>query len=341
MSELGALEVWFAASLRLLSVCYVAFFAFCFGLFLRVLTKQRGLFYTVVQVRDMNGAAISSLLSEGANQLSKIKRLGFSTLDRDGCGLDALKLWRIWTYDNILHPCIYTFWVLFVLRLNWRHFFVVATFIALGVRNILSVVQDFYPEMIHQVGSTEAVKHVWVLLLEAFDGLELKSKSYTEVAVLNSTSSFSGKLICTWFLELGVIWTRNILRLSTRFCKWCWAAWNPRLFNFVSPLLNERMQAKIKVRATGIPFEDYSTRKSLWSCLLQACHLKDIAGLMEARAINSLVNVSCGHLSRAAHDIRRRFGCVDPKCSCPKNPYRFRLHYFCWGLGVVPHLVRN
>lgn len=103
------------------------------------------------EVRDMNGAAITTLLSEGANQLSKIK-------------------------------------------------------------NILSVVQDFYPEMIHQV------------------------------AVLNSTSSFSG------------------------------------LFNFVSPLLNERMQAKIKVRATGIPFED-------------------IAGLMEARAIHSLVDVSCGHLS--------------------------------------------
>lgn len=75
-------------------------------------------------------------------------------------------------------------------------FVIVTTFIALGVRNILSVVQDFYPEMIHQVGSTEAVKHVSVVL-EAFDG-ELKSKSHTEVAVLNSTSSFSGKLICTW-----------------------------------------------------------------------------------------------------------------------------------------------
>lgn len=115
------------------------------------LSKKQHRMVKYFEVRDMNGAAISSLLSEGANQLSKIK-------------------------------------------------------------NILSVVQDFYPEMIHQV------------------------------AVLNSTSSFSG------------------------------------LFNFVSPLLNERMQAKIKVRATGIPFED-------------------IAGLMEARAINSLVNVSCGHLS--------------------------------------------
>ena len=71
-------------------------------------------------------------------------------------------------------------------------FVIVTTFIALGVRNILSVVQDFYPEMIHQVGSTEAEKHVSVVL-EAFE-----SKSHTEVAVLNSTSSFSGKLICTW-----------------------------------------------------------------------------------------------------------------------------------------------
>ena len=30
----------------------------------------------LVQVRDMNGAAITTLLSEGANQLAKIKTLG-------------------------------------------------------------------------------------------------------------------------------------------------------------------------------------------------------------------------------------------------------------------------
>ena len=33
-------------------------------------------FLQLVQVRDMNGAAITTLLSEGANQLSKIKTLG-------------------------------------------------------------------------------------------------------------------------------------------------------------------------------------------------------------------------------------------------------------------------
>ena len=124
-----------------------------------------------------------------------------------------------------------------------------------------------------------------------------------------------------------------------------------RLFNFVSPLLNERMQAKIQVRATGIPFEDDSChlmvmrnttrtsdlsmyifeswnvlkhldtswyvlrhletdilRQTSWDILRHLetswdilkptkWDLKDIAGLMEARAIHSLVDVSCGHLS--------------------------------------------
>lgn len=103
------------------------------------------------EIRDMNGAAISTLMSEGTNQLSKIK-------------------------------------------------------------STLGLVQDFYPEMIHQV------------------------------SVLNSTSAFSG------------------------------------LFNFVSPLLNERMQAKIKVSATGLPFEE-------------------LAGLMEPKALHSWVQETSNHLS--------------------------------------------
>ena len=32
----------------------------------------------VLEIRDMNGAAIATLMSEGANQLSKIKSLGFA-----------------------------------------------------------------------------------------------------------------------------------------------------------------------------------------------------------------------------------------------------------------------
>ncbi|CAK9006977.1 unnamed protein product [Durusdinium trenchii] len=119
-------------------------------LVLHNLSKKQRRMVKFFEVRDMNGASISTLLTEGATQLSKIK-------------------------------------------------------------NILSIVQDFYPEMIHQV------------------------------AVLNSTSSFSG------------------------------------LFNFLSPIFNERMKAKIKVRPTGIPFEE-------------------VADLMEAKAIHSFVEETCGHL---------------------------------------------
>ncbi|CAK8994441.1 Probable ubiquitin-conjugating enzyme E2 7 (E2 ubiquitin-conjugating enzyme 7) (Ubiquitin carrier protein 7) (Ubiquitin-protein ligase 7) [Durusdinium trenchii] len=119
-------------------------------LVLHNLSKKQRRMVKFFEVRDMNGASISTLLTEGATQLSKIK-------------------------------------------------------------NILSIVQDFYPEMIHQV------------------------------AVLNSTSSFSG------------------------------------LFNFLSLIFNERMKAKIKVRPTGIPFEE-------------------VADLMEAKAIHSFVEETCGHL---------------------------------------------
>eukprot|EP00913_Durusdinium_trenchii_P018085 g16993.t1 len=110
-------------------------------LVLHNLSKKQRRMVKFFEVRDMNGASISTLLTEGATQLSKIK-------------------------------------------------------------NILSIVQDFYPEMIHQV------------------------------AVLNSTSSFSG------------------------------------LFNFLSLIFNERMKAKIK----------------------------EVADLMEAKAIHSFVEETCGHL---------------------------------------------
>jgi len=115
------------------------------------LSKKQRRMVKYFEIRDMNGAAISTLMSEGTNQLSKIK-------------------------------------------------------------STLGLVQDFYPEMIHQV------------------------------SVLNSTSAFSG------------------------------------LFNFVSPLLNERMQAKIKVSATGLPFEE-------------------LAGLMEPKALHSWVQETSKHLS--------------------------------------------
>eukprot|EP00439_Symbiodinium_sp_Y106_P085553 s53_g28.t4 len=131
------------------------------------LSKKQRRMVKYFEIRDMNGAAISTLMSEGTNQLSKIK-------------------------------------------------------------STLGLVQDFYPEMIHQV------------------------------SVLNSTSAFSG------------------------------------LFNFVSPLLNERMQAKIK--ACSLRLRVLNFYQPVFN-LHSQMRLQELAGLMEPKALHSWVQETSKHLS--------------------------------------------
>ena len=81
--------------------------------------------------------------------------------------------------------------------------------------------------------------------------------------MLNSTSSFSGRaprhldrnrhFAVSIHPEPTTVEHCSMVTVERVFF-----AFAVRLFNFVSPMLNERMQAKIKVRATGIPFEELS-----------------------------------------------------------------------------------
>lgn len=192
----------FSQIIQCVCVCYVACFAVCFGLSLSWLSLCQEQGFGTPWCRLGIWMALPSVLFSPRVPTSSPRSsdLGFK-LEMDV----ELTHWNYGEYAECghvirwhMHRCIDLYFDHFLCfdSTGGIFFVIVTTFIAVGVRNILSVVQDFYPEMIHQVGSTEAVKHVSVVL-EAFDG-ELKSKSHTEVAVLNSTSSFSGKLICTW-----------------------------------------------------------------------------------------------------------------------------------------------